>query len=157
VDVLRVQAILVCGHYGCGGVQAAMGASSHGLVDHWLRGVRDVMRLHEDALAALPDDAARYRRLVELNAAEQAYNLRRNPVVEQAWARGQPLAVHAMVYSLADGLLRDLRASCDERGDLPRSHASAWVEAFEPRTDGAEPRARPGAPRPDPAPAPSPF
>ena len=118
VDVLRVPDILVCGHYGCGGVKAAMDEPQGRLVDHWLRNIRDVMRLHEAALQALPDDEARYRRLVELNAAEQAYNLRRSPVVEAAWARGQPLAVHAMVYDIQDGLLRDLELSADERGDL---------------------------------------
>jgi carbonic anhydrase len=118
VDVLRVPDILVCGHYGCGGVKAAMDEPQGRLVDHWLRNIRDVMRLHESALDALPDDEARYRRLVELNAAEQAYNLRRSPVVEAAWARGQPLAVHAMVYDIKDGLLRDLELSADERGDL---------------------------------------
>lgn len=108
VDVLRVQSILVCGHYGCGGVKAAMGTASNGLVDHWLGGVRSVIRLHEDTLAAIADEEARYQRLVELNAIEQADNLRRNPVVQAAWARAQPLSIHAMVYSLADGLLRDL-------------------------------------------------
>jgi carbonic anhydrase len=146
VDVLKVRAIVVCGHYGCGGVRAAMSDEPHGLVDHWLRGVREVMRLHEDALAALPDDAARYRRLVELSAAEQAYNLRRTPIVEAAWARGQPLSIHATVYDLADGVLRDLSASRCETGDVPAAHVSAWLEAFE-AGDGQEGRGAVAAPR----------
>jgi carbonic anhydrase len=136
VDVLQVKAVVVCGHYGCGGVKAAMEAPTHGLVDHWLGRVRDVIRLHEDALAALPDDAARYRRLVELNAAEQAYALQRNPIVQGAWARGQALSVHATVYDLADGELRDLSASCCADGPVPDAHASAWLESFEARRAG---------------------
>ncbi len=135
VDALRVKSIVVCGHYGCGGVKAAMADETHGLVDHWLGGVRAVMRLHDDSLGAIPDEERRYRRLVELNAAEQAYNLRRNPVVRGAWARGQPLSVHAMVYGLSDGLLHDLRVSCDETGvhdEHPEAHAAAWVETSQP-------------------------
>jgi carbonic anhydrase len=125
VDVLRVESVLVCGHYGCGGVRAAMGEAGGGLVDHWLRGVRDVIRQHEDELAAVADDEARYRRVVELSAAAQAAQLRRNPVVQAAWARGQRLSIHAMVYGLADGVLRDPGVSYDGRGavldgpDLP--------------------------------------
>ena len=118
VEALRVKSVLVCGHYGCGGVKAAMGDESHGLVDHWLGGVRAVIRLHEAELAAIADENARYERLVELNAAEQAYNLRRSPVVQAAWARGQSLSIHAMVYSLKDGILRDLGVSYDERGAM---------------------------------------
>ena len=131
VDVLRVRAIVVCGHYGCGGVKAAMEAPTHGLVDHWLGRVRDVMRLHEDALAAIPDEDARYRRLVELSAAEQAYALARTPIVQAAWARRQPLTVHATVYDLADGQLRDLGATACADGAVPDAHISAWLEAFE--------------------------
>jgi carbonic anhydrase len=142
VDVLQVKAIVICGHYGCGGVRAAMEAPTHGLVDHWLERVRDVMRHHEDVLAAIPDEAQRYRRLVELNAAEQAYALQRNPIVQGAWARGQALAVHATVYDLADGVLRDLSASCCAHGTIPGAHASAWLEAFEARTRIAPPSAR---------------
>jgi carbonic anhydrase len=116
VDALKVRSILVCGHYGCGGVRASMGEGGDGLVDHWLRGVRDVIARHEEELAAIADDEARYRRVVELNAAEQAANLCRNPVVRAAWARGQALSIHAMVYGLADGILRDLGVSHDGRG-----------------------------------------
>jgi carbonic anhydrase len=134
VDVLRVRALVVCGHYGCGGVRAAMQAPTHGLVDHWLGRVREVMRLHEDALAAVADEEARYRRLVELNAAEQAYALQRTPIVQAAWARGQSLSVHAMVYDLADGVLRDLSASCCAEGPIPDAHVSARLEAFEARS-----------------------
>jgi carbonic anhydrase len=93
-------------------------------------------------LSAIPDEAQRYRRLVELNAAEQAYALQRNPIVQGAWARGQVLAVHATVYDLADGVLRDLSASCCAHGMIPDAHASAWLEAFEARAWSAAPSAR---------------
>jgi carbonic anhydrase len=112
VDALKVKAVVVCGHYACGGVRASMGTQPNGFVDHWLTGVRDVIRLHaaELALLAPGPDGPRERRLVELNAVEQARRLRRTPVVQAAWARGQALAVHAMVYDLADGVLHDLSA-----------------------------------------------
>jgi carbonic anhydrase len=128
VDVLRVKAIVVCGHYGCGGVRAAMSPEPHGFVDHWLGNVRDVMRLHEAELAPLAPgpNGPRERRLVELNAAEQARRIRRSPVVQAAWARGQALSIHAMVYDLADGILHDLGGS--EGHDLARDAQDAgWL------------------------------
>ncbi len=131
VDVLAVKAIIVCGHYGCGGVLAAMSTDRHGLIDYWLRRVQDVMRFHEADLATMPDEAARYRRLVELNAMEQGYALSRTPIVEAAWARGQSLTVHAMVYDLHNGILRDLDASYGPSGALCGGHISSGVEAFE--------------------------
>jgi carbonic anhydrase len=137
VDVLQVQGIVVCGHYGCGGVRAAMGTESHGFVDHWLRGVRDVMRLHEDALATIPDEEARYRRLVELNASEQGLNLWRSPVVQEARARGQALELHAAVYDIGDGRLLDLTSSASDAHVVPDSGVSTWLEAFEPRSPDA--------------------
>jgi carbonic anhydrase len=110
VDALKVKAIVVCGHYGCGGVRASMSTEPNGFVDHWLGGVRDTIRLHEEELSQLAPgpNGPRERRLVELNAAEQARRLRRAPVVQAAWARGQAVSVHAMVYDLADGILHDL-------------------------------------------------
>jgi len=128
VDALKVQDVIVCGHYGCGGVKAAMGSEPHPIVDNWLRNIQNVMRLHEDALAALPDADTRYRRLVELNAMEQAYNVSHTPVVQAAWRRGQPLTVHAMVYSLHDGRLTDLGVSYSATGAVPDAHVSAWLE-----------------------------
>ena len=138
VDALRVKAVVVCGHYGCGGVRAAMNPEPNGFVDHWLGGVRDVMRLHERELARLEpgENGPRERRLVELNAAEQARRLRRAPLVQAAWARGQALAVHAMVYDLADGVLHDLGASAagpGEDGALRDAHDSGWLQEVERR------------------------
>jgi carbonic anhydrase len=128
----------VCGHYGCGGVRAALNPDPNGFVDHWLGGVRDVVRLHEAELARLEPgpNGPRERRLVELNAAEQARRLRRSPVVQGAWERGQALSIHAMVYDVADGLLHDLDASASgvgEEGTLRDAHESAWLREYEQR------------------------
>jgi carbonic anhydrase len=108
LDVLRVEEVVVCGHYGCGGVGAVLRRERHGLVDHWLRAIVEVRERHEEELAALPDDAARLARLCELNVQAQVDNLCRTSVVRDAWRRGQRLAVHGWIYGVADGRLRDL-------------------------------------------------
>ncbi|MFO1394622.1 MAG: carbonate dehydratase [Steroidobacteraceae bacterium] len=108
VDVLGVEHIIVCGHYGCGGVQAAWHERPLGLVDNWLRPIRDLALLYRDALARLPDDAGRFDRLCELNVLFQALRVTRTTIVRQAWEQGRKLTVHAWVYRLTDGLLRDL-------------------------------------------------
>ena len=108
VDVLGVEHIIVCGHYGCGGVQAAWDERSLGLVDNWLRPIRDLKLLYRDALGRLPDDAGRFDRLCELNVLFQALRVTRTTIVRQAWDQGRKLNVHAWVYRLGDGLLRDL-------------------------------------------------
>ena len=145
VDVLQVKAVVVCGHYGCGGVRAAMSPEPHGFVDHWLGNVRDVMRLHEAELAPLAPgpNGPRERRLVELNAAEQARRIRRTPVVQAAWARGQALSIHAMVYDLADGVLHDLGGS--EGHDLARDAQDAgWLREVGGRAGSDAPSPEPG-------------
>ena len=108
VDVLRVKHIIVCGHYGCGGVEAAYRNRSFGLIDNWLRHVQDVQRKHELLLAALPNEEQQLARLCELNVIEQVASVCQTTIVQQAWARGQELAIHGWVYALTDGLLRDL-------------------------------------------------
>jgi carbonic anhydrase len=108
VDVLRVEHVIVCGHYGCGGIQAALRRDSLGLIDNWLRHVQDVADKHEPRLPPGGGEVARVDRLCELNAVEQALNVCRTTIVQDAWRRAQPLAVHAWVYALQDGLLRDL-------------------------------------------------
>jgi carbonic anhydrase len=110
VEVLAVRHVVVCGHYGCGGVQAAHEGARHGLIDNWLRHVTDVARKHETELGTLPDDA-RVDRLCELNVAEQVANVCATTIVEEAWGRGQELTVHGVVYDLRDGLLQDLGVS----------------------------------------------
>jgi len=108
VDVLEVGHIIVCGHYGCGGVQAALRGDRHGLVDNWLRHVEDVRWKHQAQLDALPIEQARHDRLCELNVIEQVVNVSQTTVVRDAWARGRSLAVHGWCYGLRDGLLHDL-------------------------------------------------
>ena len=110
VDVLRVRHVIVCGHHGCGGVAAAVEGTRHGLVDNWLRHVVDVAEKHATELAALADDE-RPVRLCELNVVEQVANVCQTTIVEDAWARGDDLTVHGVVYGLDDGLLRDLDVS----------------------------------------------
>jgi carbonic anhydrase len=107
VDVLRVRHVIVTGHYGCGGVRAAFEGSKLGLIENWLRHIEDVARRHQDLLAPLPHDAG-VDRLCELNVIAQARHVCETTVVRDAWARGQPLAVHGWIYGLSDGRLRDL-------------------------------------------------
>ena len=108
VDVLQVKHVIVCGHYGCGGVRAAMTAQPLGLIDNWLRHIRDVHLWNRDELAAIEDFDARANRLAELNVQAQVANVCHTTIVQDAWRRGQSIAVHGWIYSLRDGLLRDL-------------------------------------------------
>ena len=119
VEFLRVQHIIVCGHYGCGGVTAALRDDKLGVVDNWLRHVQDVRWKHHHELDALPNDDARRRRLCELNVVEQVVNAAQTTVVRDAWARGQSLSVHGWVYALEDGLLRDLGLCIAAESELP--------------------------------------
>ena len=111
VDVLKVDHIMVTGHYGCGGVRAAMEDRRMGLIDNWLRHVRDVYRLHRDELEAIDDPDARADRLCELNVAAQVKNLSETTIVQDAWDRGQKLTLHGWVYGLKDGHVNDLKIS----------------------------------------------
>ena len=108
VDVIKVKHILVVGHYGCGGVRAAVDGQRRGLVDHWLHPIREVYGAHRAELDLLPEGRARLDRLCELNVAQQVRNVAADVFVQDAWARGQPLAVHGWVYSLENGLVNDL-------------------------------------------------
>jgi carbonic anhydrase len=110
VDMLAVKHVVVCGHYGCGGVRAALDGSRHGLVDNWLRHVMDVAEKHAAEIASLPEER-RFDRLCELNVIEQVTNVCQTTVIEDVWARGQELTVHGLIYGLEDGLLRDLGVS----------------------------------------------
>jgi carbonic anhydrase len=108
VDVLKVKHIMVVGHYGCGGIAAAIDGKRRGLVDHWLHPIREVHHQHRNELDAIPALAARLSRLCELNVIRQVNNVASDVFVQEAWARSQLLSVHGWVYSLADGLIRDL-------------------------------------------------
>ncbi|HEY6206384.1 MAG TPA: carbonate dehydratase [Chthoniobacterales bacterium] len=110
VDILKVRHVIVCGHYGCSGVRAALECERHGLVDNWLRHIQDVRDQHRTELNAIVAEQ-RAGRLCELNVIEQVSNVARTHVVLDAWARGQPLAIHGWVYDVADGLLRDLKVT----------------------------------------------
>jgi carbonic anhydrase len=132
IDVLRVEHVMVFGHCGCGGVQAAWEERQLGLVDNWLQSVRDVAHLHRESLQCLADDGARLDRLCELNVLVQARRLTRSTVVQQAWGRGQRLVVHAWVYRLTDGLLRNLGfgATCLAAAEVQYARAVASGEAW---------------------------
>jgi len=111
VDVLRISHIIVCGHYRCGGIQAAFGPPTTEPLEGWIAQVRAVREQHADELASLSDDVARWQRLCELNVVAQAHSLSRLPTIVRAWERGQQLAIHGWIYDLRDGLLRDLEIS----------------------------------------------
>ena len=118
IDVLKVSHILVVGHYGCGGIAAAVDGKRLGLVDHWLHPIREVAREHRDELAAEPDERARLNRLCELNVIAQVKNVASDVFVQDAWARGQALCVHGWVYSLSTGIIKDLEVTVADLGDL---------------------------------------
>ena len=128
VDVLKVRHVIVCGHYGCGGVQAGLQNAKVGLADNWLRHVQDVRDKHAGLLAGIPDPAERLDRMCELNVIEQVNNVCQTTVVQDAWARGQDLAVHGWIYRLQDGLLHDLRMCVTCPDELAAVHASAVAE-----------------------------
>jgi carbonic anhydrase len=111
VQVLKVNHVLVVGHYGCGGVLAALRNDRLGLIDHWLSPVREIVREHAAELAALPDEAARHHRLCELNVLRQVQNVATDPIVEEAWAAGQDLTIHGWCYSIENGLVNDLNTA----------------------------------------------
>ena len=118
VDVLKVKHIIVVGHYGCGGISAAMDGKRRGLVDHWLHPIREVAEEHHQELAAITDEKRRLDRLCELNVIRQARNVASDVFVQDAWARGQSLCVHGWVYSLANGLVKDLCVTVGSPADL---------------------------------------
>ncbi|HEX2187423.1 MAG TPA: carbonate dehydratase [Longimicrobiaceae bacterium] len=136
VEVLRVRHVIVCGHYGCGGVAAALAGDRLGLIDNWLRLVQDVRAKHRDLLAAIADPAARLHRLCELNVIEQVVNVSQTPIVRDAWDRGQPLSVHGWIYGIQDGLLRDLAMCVTGAGELDACHRAA-LEGLEAAPAGS--------------------
>lgn len=117
VEILRVRHVIVCGHYGCGGVKAAMSHKAFGLIDNWLRPIKQILIAHEQDLRGLDADQ-RLDRMCELNVIEQARNVAATTIVQDAWARGQDLQVHGWIYALDDGHLHDLGCSLSGPGDL---------------------------------------
>jgi len=108
VDVLKVKHIIVCGHYGCGGVKAALDNGENGLIDNWLRNIKDVYRLRQGEVAACATDAEKHSKLCELNIIEQVANVCHTSIVQNAWKAGQPVTVHGWIYDIGDGVLKDL-------------------------------------------------
>jgi carbonic anhydrase len=133
VEILGVEHIIVCGHYGCGGVLAALRDDKLGLVDNWLRHIQDVRVKHRNQLDTLSAEGRRHDRLCELNVIEQVANLTRTTVVRDAWARGQALAVHGWIYGIQDGLLQDLGVCVTSETEMAAAYGTACAEvAAEP-------------------------
>lgn len=125
VDILQVRHIIVCGHYGCSGVGAALRRDRLGLSDNWLRHVEDVRQKHQDLLTALPESTRAADRLCELNVIEQVLNVCQTTIVRDAWERGQELTVHGWIYGLKDGLLRDLKATVADSKETVEAYREA--------------------------------
>lgn len=120
VDILKVKHVIVCGHYGCGGISTAMENEPHGLVDNWLRHIRDIYHRNLKALEAIPGETERGSRLCELNVIEQVINVGNTTIIQDAWSRGQPIEIHGWIYDLADGLLKDMDVSLTSRREVER-------------------------------------
>jgi carbonic anhydrase len=143
VDVLEVKHIIVCGHYGCGGVKAALQNSRLGLIDNWLRHVQDVGQKHQALLDGAVDDAERLDKLCELNVIEQVSNVCQTTIVQSAWERKQELAVHGWIYGLSDGLLRDLNIGTSGQSELASNYRNAIDACAGAETPGTfEPAAK---------------
>jgi carbonic anhydrase len=124
VDVLKVKNIVVCGHYGCGGVKAAMESERHGLVDNWLRPLKALAHRHREELAKFDTFEARFDALCEINVRRQVLHVTQTTVVEDAWARGQELNVHGAIYSVSNGVLTDLHTSVSSNEDVEKLEAN---------------------------------
>ena len=118
VNVLKVKHVIVCGHYGCGGVKAAMGNQSIGLIDNWIRHIKDVYRLHEEYLNSFTDKDERFNKFVEVNVQEQVFDLAKTSIVQGAWRNGQDLTLHGWTYGLNSGYVTDLDVNMSSNGDL---------------------------------------
>jgi carbonic anhydrase len=125
IDVLRVRHVIVCGHYGCGGVHAAVANAKHGLIDNWLRHVSDVADRHAAPLGRVTDDRARLARLCELNVIEQVVTISETTITRDAWDRGQALSLHGWIYSLEDGIIRDLRMESRSPAEVAERYTAA--------------------------------
>lgn len=118
VEILKVRHIIVCGHYGCGGVKAALESQSHGLIDNWLRHIRDIYQRRGSDLAQFSTSEARLNRLCELNVIEQVKNVGNTTIIQEAWQRDQSVTIHGWIYAISDGLLKDLDAGISSTSDL---------------------------------------
>lgn len=119
VEVLQVSHIVICGHYQCGGVQAAMEHTDHGLIDNWLRPIKHLYHRHEDELEAIEDERARWDRLCELNVVDQVHDVACSTIVQKAWQHGQDVTIHGWIYQLSEGLIRNLDVDIDTPAQVP--------------------------------------
>lgn len=118
VNVLKVQHVIVCGHYGCGGIRAAMGNNSIGLIDNWIRHIKAIYRIHRKELDAIEDENERFDRFVELNVMEQVYDLAKTSIVQAAWNHEQKLHLHGWVYGVGTGIIKDLKVNVSSEDQL---------------------------------------
>jgi carbonic anhydrase len=118
VEILKVKHIIVCGHYGCGGIRAALESHPHGLIDNWLRHIRDLHQRRTPELLSLTGADEKINRLCELNVIEQVKNVGNTTIVQEAWQKGQTVSIHGWIYAISDGLLKDLKASASSVADL---------------------------------------
>jgi carbonic anhydrase len=118
VNVLKVRHVIICGHYGCGGVQAAMTNKHFGLIDNWIRHIKDVYRFHHEELNAIQDEKQRFNRFVELNVVEQVCDVAKTSIVQSAWESGQQLHIHGWVYDVKDGLINDMKITIKNNDTL---------------------------------------
>ena len=122
VEVLKVKHIIVCGHYGCGGIKAAMDNKEHGLIDNWLRHIKDVYRYHQISIDSFQADEDKFNRLCELNVIEQVANVCHTTIVQNAWKSGHELVIHGWIYDIKTGLLKDLDACITNRSEISKVH-----------------------------------
>jgi carbonic anhydrase len=118
VNILHVNHVIVCGHYGCGGVKAAMGNKQYGLIDNWLRHIKDVYRIYQHELDAIKDDRERENRFVELNVAEQVYDLSKTSIIQNSWSSRKGPTLHGWVYDIRNGLIKDLKVSVSDNSEI---------------------------------------
>lgn len=122
VEVLKVKHIIICGHYGCGGIKAALDNREHGLIDNWLRNIKDIYRYHENKFDALKNASEKINLLCELNVIEQVANICHTTIVQSAWKSGQELSVHGWIYSIEDGILKDLNVCITSKDETSETH-----------------------------------
>lgn len=120
VNVLEVKHVIVCGHYGCGGVQSALTNRSFGLIDNWVRHIKDVYRMHQNELDKIDNDKKKFDRFVELNVCEQVLDLAKTSIIQQAWAKGKEIHLHGWVYDVRDGIIDDLKVSLKDNKTLTK-------------------------------------
>lgn len=137
VEVLQVDHVIVCGHYECGGVKAALDITRHGLIDNWLRHIQDTANLHSNLLDAIAEPAQKLSRLCELNVAEQVQNVGETTIVQDAWNRGQQLEIHGWIYGLRDGMIRDLGISIRDEASLKGLHQAFLINDQRPSHNSA--------------------